>query len=338
MMPEDKKLLLFSRNLTSVAGGSERSLLQTFQKVSNDYDSVSLLTYSSEIENRLFSGFEIIRIPKRTKWLSFLPYVEYFFIKREVSKIISKLVEAKGIDEIWCQNTWAPMAAKAGCSVKVFLRDEAALGIRPIYFSGRRGVLSIIHRIVDFVFWYNYKRDLRYLYSISSEVVANSNWVAKQFELLFRRSVTTEYPDINSKELKRLYNDSPRNPSSVVMLGSEYVKGFETFIRLARVFPGSNFIVFSKDKIDKGLPKNLQVKCWSSDRSEPYRYAKVVLVPSVWNEAYGRVAAEAKALNIPVIVSDKGGLPEAVNHDALCIASGFYEFKIKLGHLLDSLE
>jgi len=35
-----------------------------------------------------------------------------------------------------------------------------------------------------------------------------------------------------------------------------------------------------------------------------------LLVPSKWNEAFGRVVLEAKYFGVNVITSDKGGLPE----------------------------
>ena len=38
----------------------------------------------------------------------------------------------------------------------------------------------------------------------------------------------------------------------------------------------------------------------------------LVLVPSRWEEPFGRVAAEAASVGLPVLVSDKGGLPETV--------------------------
>lgn len=40
--------------------------------------------------------------------------------------------------------------------------------------------------------------------------------------------------------------------------------------------------------------------------------ARVVVVPSLWHEPFGLVALEAMARGIPVIVSDRGGLPEVV--------------------------
>jgi glycosyltransferase involved in cell wall biosynthesis len=42
------------------------------------------------------------------------------------------------------------------------------------------------------------------------------------------------------------------------------------------------------------------------------RGARVVIVPSLWPEAFGLVALEAMSVGTPVIVSDRGGLPEIV--------------------------
>lgn len=43
-----------------------------------------------------------------------------------------------------------------------------------------------------------------------------------------------------------------------------------------------------------------------------YAATRVMLVPSVWEEPSGRVAAEAMINGVPPIVSDRGGLPETV--------------------------
>ncbi len=43
-----------------------------------------------------------------------------------------------------------------------------------------------------------------------------------------------------------------------------------------------------------------------------YGRCKILLAPSRWEEAYGRVASEAQLSGIPVVASTRGGLPEAV--------------------------
>jgi glycosyltransferase involved in cell wall biosynthesis len=49
-----------------------------------------------------------------------------------------------------------------------------------------------------------------------------------------------------------------------------------------------------------------------ADAREIYALAKIVLMPSVFPEPFGRVAAEAMINGIPTLVSDRGALPETV--------------------------
>jgi glycosyltransferase involved in cell wall biosynthesis len=46
-----------------------------------------------------------------------------------------------------------------------------------------------------------------------------------------------------------------------------------------------------------------------------FALTRLLLVPSVWDEPFGRVAAEAMINAIPVIVSDRGSLPQVVGGD-----------------------
>jgi len=59
---------------------------------------------------------------------------------------------------------------------------------------------------------------------------------------------------------------------------------------------------------------NILFKGWESDIAKIYRDMDVLIVPSLWNEAFGRVVIEAFSFGIPVICSNKGGLPELIEH------------------------
>jgi glycosyltransferase involved in cell wall biosynthesis len=50
-----------------------------------------------------------------------------------------------------------------------------------------------------------------------------------------------------------------------------------------------------------------------------YRQTRVVVIPSLWRESYGRVAAEAMFSGIPVVTSDRGALPEVVGTGGTCL-------------------
>jgi glycosyltransferase involved in cell wall biosynthesis len=64
--------------------------------------------------------------------------------------------------------------------------------------------------------------------------------------------------------------------------------------------------------------ENLMMSPALAHPREIYLPTRALLVPSLWQEAAGRVAAEALLNGIPPLVSDRGGLPE------VCNGAGFY--------------
>lgn len=50
-----------------------------------------------------------------------------------------------------------------------------------------------------------------------------------------------------------------------------------------------------------------------------YAQAKIMLVPSVCNEAWGRVVTESQASGIPTLASHRGGLPESVGDGGILL-------------------
>jgi glycosyltransferase involved in cell wall biosynthesis len=58
---------------------------------------------------------------------------------------------------------------------------------------------------------------------------------------------------------------------------------------------------------------NIQLRDRTADMRSVYRDTRILLVPSQWeDETWGRVASEAQFSGIPVVASNRGGLPEAV--------------------------
>jgi glycosyltransferase involved in cell wall biosynthesis len=56
--------------------------------------------------------------------------------------------------------------------------------------------------------------------------------------------------------------------------------------------------------------------------AEYFALTRLLLVPSVWEEPFGRVAAEAMINGVPALVSDRGALPEVVAGEAGAGAGG----------------
>src|SRR5262245_21773288 len=64
--------------------------------------------------------------------------------------------------------------------------------------------------------------------------------------------------------------------------------------------------------VDLSWCQNLHAMEMTPDPRDFYRVTRVLLVPSLWKESFGLVAAEAMINGIPVLASDRGALPEVL--------------------------
>jgi len=58
----------------------------------------------------------------------------------------------------------------------------------------------------------------------------------------------------------------------------------------------------------------VRLVAWTGNMNAAYDGADVVLMPSLWEEPFGLVAVEAMARGIPVVVSNRGSLPNIAGH------------------------
>ena len=66
-------------------------------------------------------------------------------------------------------------------------------------------------------------------------------------------------------------------------------------------------------------PGNVTLRRRTTNVKELYREARVLLAPSIWEEAWGRVVTEAQINGIPVLASSLGGLPESVGPGGILV-------------------
>ncbi|HEV3261921.1 MAG TPA: glycosyltransferase [Gemmataceae bacterium] len=67
-----------------------------------------------------------------------------------------------------------------------------------------------------------------------------------------------------------------------------------------------------RTRVDLSGQSNLYSMAHTPDPREFYRVSRLVLMPSLWLESFGRVAAEACLNGIPVLASKRGALPETL--------------------------
>ncbi|MCX5751751.1 MAG: glycosyltransferase family 4 protein [Candidatus Saganbacteria bacterium] len=94
-------------------------------------------------------------------------------------------------------------------------------------------------------------------------------------------------------------------------------KGFILFINIAKNMPKRKFLLIAKAEAAVLLKENnihnVKIVWPVKDMSNVYDKTRVLLVPSLWEEPFGRVITEAMACGIPVIANDVGGIREALN-------------------------
>jgi glycosyltransferase involved in cell wall biosynthesis len=116
-----------------------------------------------------------------------------------------------------------------------------------------------------------------------------------------------------------------RETRFVTFVNPQPKKGLYVFARIAAVLaerrPDIRLLVVEgrshtawrqETGIDLERLPNLSVMPSTADPREFYAVTKFVLMPSLWNESFGLVAAEAMLNGIPVLGSNRGALPETI--------------------------
>ena len=145
-------------------------------------------------------------------------------------------------------------------------------------------------------------------------VVANSEFTADQIRARFGVESEVIYPPIRISD----YRVTPDPEGYITMVNPRSRdKGVDIFLDIAENLPQEVFQLVgpvspeSEQKRAEALD-NVTLLGWTENMRAAYGQSKLVVVPSRYDEPFGRVAAEAMVSGIPCVVSDRGGLPEVV--------------------------
>jgi glycosyltransferase involved in cell wall biosynthesis len=124
-------------------------------------------------------------------------------------------------------------------------------------------------------------------------------------------------------------------PKNVLFINTLLKKGVEIAFQLAETRPDVQFDIvknWNPNAAKYGLAwdtqtltararaaGNIILHAPTNDMRRLYCRARLLLAPSQWEEAWGRVATEAQINGIPVLASNRGGLPEAVGPGGILV-------------------
>jgi glycosyltransferase involved in cell wall biosynthesis len=155
--------------------------------------------------------------------------------------------------------------------------------------------------------------------------VANSQFTAARYQQAFGVEPLIIPPLIDGK--KKYGTETTRK--NVTFINPISLKGLEVAMAIARECPDIPFSFVEGWYIWKDERRELKKKLAAvpnitlhpsvQDMRKVYSKCKILLAPSICEEAYGRVATEAQFSGIPVVASNRGGLPEAVGQGGVLL-------------------
>lgn len=154
--------------------------------------------------------------------------------------------------------------------------------------------------------------------------IANSQFTADTFRQKFQVQPKVIRPTIFPERYR--VSSSREN---ITFINPDKKKGVDLAYKIAEACPNIPFSFVESWALSRSSRKEIKSRIRSlpnvsyrprvSDVRRVYAKAKIVLAPSLWEEAWGRVASEAHVSGIPVIGSRRGGLPEAVGPGGILI-------------------
>jgi len=121
----------------------------------------------------------------------------------------------------------------------------------------------------------------------------------------------------------------PQHGDNVLFVNPTQIKGVEIMFALAGACPDIPFLVAESWGLNPqwrnhclqraALLPNMEWQPPTRDMRALYARARTLLMPSLWEESYGRTVVEAQINGIPVVASNRGALPEVVGAGGLVV-------------------
>ena len=190
------------------------------------------------------------------------------------------------------------------------------------YRIGRSIIATAKRHNIPVVFWLcNLDYRQADLFAAVEGVVVHSRFVGEYYRQALGICSTVIAPPLD----RLRFECAPVDGRYVTFINPRPQKGVSLFVRiameLARHHPGIPLLVVEGRAdaawlraagIDLARLPNVRLMQNSADPREFYGVSRVVLVPSLWEEPFGMVAAEAIINEIPALATRRGGLPEVL--------------------------
>lgn len=154
--------------------------------------------------------------------------------------------------------------------------------------------------------------------------LANSEFTAQKYRDEFGIDPVAVPPFVDREKYT-----APARPENVTFINPHPLKGRDIAFDVAQRCPDIPFVFVEAWPLNdedrainaerlKAAP-NVSMRPRTRDMRDVYSRARALLIPSQWEEAWGRIASEAHCCGVPAVASDRGGLAESVGEGGILI-------------------
>jgi glycosyltransferase involved in cell wall biosynthesis len=159
-------------------------------------------------------------------------------------------------------------------------------------------------------------------------ITSNSQFIATRVRELLGLESPVIYPLIRFNDLKV----RERHREFITFVNPCKLKGFDIAIKIAALLPHHKFLFVESWPLSRAARQqlnhqlktvpNVEFRPRSLRMREVYQRTSILLMPSQWEEAFGRVIVEAALNGIPAVASRIGGIPEALGNGGVLLSPG----------------
>ncbi|SEU14595.1 glycosyltransferase family 4 protein [Natrinema hispanicum] len=290
-------------------GGAEESMRTLFEDLAPEHRTIMFGHTSGNLDQDRVVSQRVLAADLDLHGVLQVPtaYLEFYLrFRRQLERFCPSL--------IFAQHELGLLGARQDAPQILFLRDESLL---PSSLS-KRGIGRLVFNPVAQAVQ---RRLFGEVIHGSDLLVANSKHTAKKYNRQWGVNPKVVYPFVDVDEFK-----IETTGDKILHVTPTLNKGINVTLDVADQLPGEDFLVVGReppagirDRIQEST--NVEYRGYVDNMREVYRETKLVLMPSRWEEPFGRVPLESGISGIPTLCSGRGGLGEAVGTDDLIVES-----------------
>lgn len=319
------KILYIGSSLFTTTTGGEISARLLINKLALTHNIVTICLGKEKndiIKKNIH--YKMVKSPKILNQKLFPYHLKGYLLDVYLQKKIKDFLRTYTPDTVICQSIPidpAILPKKARSIFFIRSCDDFSL------WEGWYGPFGKIHKIYNNMFFkIRNNKGIKILKNVDL-LISNSFFTKKYLKKMdIKSGVIYPFIKLDDYKYKTIKKHHLKKNKYITFINPVYEKGAEIALKIANELPKRKFLFVGESismpkKILREIHELENVKFieWVQDMKNIYQQTSVIVMPSIWEEAFGRIPIEAGINGIPIIASKRGGIPESVGKEGIII-------------------